>query len=1321
MDSVFQEEKEQLNKIEKRIDDIIQKYETRASELYKEIDGYYVVDNDDRENLQYIRREYHQAKEYANEYRSFKSVPYFGRLDLELDTDVDSDKDTSQIYYIGKTGIRDGLDIIVLDWRSPIGEFFYVKTEKKFKHDKSVYNLLLRRALAIDKGQLQNYNTEYDVGNVTLEGDVIDPFLLTVLKDKRRQNRLTDIIRTIQGNQNEIIRKPKNESFIVQGCAGSGKTMILLHRLSYLAFNNRNISFDQVKILTPNKFFDMHINDLSKELGLDSIERLTVEEFYVSLISSYTKKLEVSSDVITEKNMGEDFLTSVYSSNFQDQIISHYNAFWDIVIDELSSNTAFHVLHKMGVSGEKPKDYSYDSLSTLSANINKSIGDYERNQKHISEYANKTASLRDQKNNLTDEYDDCLSTLDAQIVIIKDIISQELEIQTKELEKLQVELKNATDMLEEKENEIRGVKVALDKYEALKDQCKKYTPPILTYDAIQALPPDILNYLDQLLATRKANVKKASRDYQNVPLFNFSKRNKLKKILEYETYAYVREAADALKKYTQEIQEQIDSLNTKLNYAQSELESLTANTQSQNINQLQKLVGCMQKVVSCFDTKNYPDFEVDLTSSEYEIMHPILSKYQDCFKSRNTFTKRLLIIEKSLADATSELAKFQSECVISDAEIKVLYDAQQLLQQLSFTSIYKNVALKDLRALYKEYSEPYTKNNYRHKIYVKLLFCSLYFKKAINSINFINVDEAQDLSVSEYKLLRKILGDRCVFNLYGDVNQLVYSYKGITDWEEIANTISPNVYLLNENYRNTLQITKYCNSEFGAQVYPIGINGKDVQDMSLDMAIEAILAYHTEHPESRIAITHRSGIASIREALISMLEQEDISWDEVNENKISVLSVELAKGLEFEAVISIVDHMTPNEKYISFTRALDELIVVRDKFEPNPIIDLRPDDFSEDADLILDDALPLSTDTINDAFETSQIDIKTPSNTEQTQEPKSTTNIVTAEEREVLSRVEDIIKDTINNKCDFDEIQTELIISLFNGRSVLCNAPSGWMKSIIFYAMVAFSREHKLSQSIIISQPHLQENVLVIAEKMHLKVGVIDTSIDDFMCDVKRHKYDLIFVPDNYFENSKNANDFVRYFANRVKYIATDHLDLSSTVMSTIISCGKLTNATMLLMSKSQSEVNDDSFDVINVFQEQKYDYLNKIHLISGEQKLEWLLDNLSVLSGQGLIYCDSAETCRKISKALRKKKINAPEYNNEVRPEQINFLTNAFTRESLPVLISTQEIGTNLSNANVRFIIHYDIPNDKDLYNLHLSQIGALAENPQAYDLIVM
>ena len=240
MDRVFQEEQRNLRRIEKRIAQNAAPYEARAKEYQARLADFHPVDSEDRERFLHERSVYTRASAAAKRWRDFQDSPYFARLDLDFGEDETAETAT---FYIGKEGIRDDSGIIVVDWRSEVGRCYYMKNQKEFLVKDTQYYLALRRELEIKKQKLISYYTEYDGEEASLEGDVIDPFLLTVLKDKRRQNRLTDIIQTIQSNQNEIIRRPLAENFAVQGCAGSGKTMIMLHRLSYLMFQHPDRSF----------------------------------------------------------------------------------------------------------------------------------------------------------------------------------------------------------------------------------------------------------------------------------------------------------------------------------------------------------------------------------------------------------------------------------------------------------------------------------------------------------------------------------------------------------------------------------------------------------------------------------------------------------------------------------------------------------------------------------------------------------------------------------------------------------------------------------------------------------------------------------------------------------------------------------------------------------------------------------------------------------------------------------------------------------------------------------------------------------------------
>ncbi len=220
--------------------------------------------------------------------------PYFARMDM----DVSSKRADTESFsvYVGKKGVYHNDHLLVCDWRSEVGQRYYIKSEINFSYNSFDYALRLRRGLDVRGGRLWEYHDEYtDSGSGSdseAAGRITDPFLLKVISRKRQQGQLTDIIASIQENQNSIITAPQARSMIVQGCAGSGKTMVLLHRLSYLKFNDRRLDVERIRIITPNSLFNMHINDLSRSLELDRIRRQTVDEYYCDLIGSYWMRLQ---------------------------------------------------------------------------------------------------------------------------------------------------------------------------------------------------------------------------------------------------------------------------------------------------------------------------------------------------------------------------------------------------------------------------------------------------------------------------------------------------------------------------------------------------------------------------------------------------------------------------------------------------------------------------------------------------------------------------------------------------------------------------------------------------------------------------------------------------------------------------------------------------------------------------------------------------------------------------------------------------------------------------------------------------------------------
>ncbi len=265
--------------------------------------------------------------EKMEEYRSYFEEPYFARMDL-----VD-DKEGYNSYYIGKRG-DSRLEII--DWRAPVAKRYYQKSCASFSFGEYAYQAILRRALRVKNGKfleykneylsLKDYLTEEEIGGRD-EDNVLDPFLREIIRNRKEETAVQDIIRTIQEKQYEIITLPEESNFVLQGCAGSGKTMVMLHRLSYLMYNHDGIRAHDVLIITPSKSFTDFINELATVLELNGVRTLTVQEYFMQVLKN--EKIDLSDKIDFSQKESEDYLSYVYSAQFPKDLKKKMNKVYD--------------------------------------------------------------------------------------------------------------------------------------------------------------------------------------------------------------------------------------------------------------------------------------------------------------------------------------------------------------------------------------------------------------------------------------------------------------------------------------------------------------------------------------------------------------------------------------------------------------------------------------------------------------------------------------------------------------------------------------------------------------------------------------------------------------------------------------------------------------------------------------------------------------------------------------------------------------------------------------------------------------------------------
>ncbi|MCL6452917.1 MAG: AAA family ATPase [Alicyclobacillus sp.] len=214
-------------------------------------------------------------EEQMDALRRAASEPYFGRIDIQ-----DMDSVDVVPYYIGKRGIEDSAtgDRLVLDWRAPLASVFYSFSGQGLARYEAPDGVLevdvhRKRNLAIRGGQLQRVVDSYVKGRENL--NVTDEFLLYRLTENK-DNRLRDIVSTIQAEQDRIIRADRNLAIVIQGVAGSGKTTVALHRIAYLLYQHKDrMRTDRMVIFAPNAMFVDYISEVLPELGVGGIRQTT--------------------------------------------------------------------------------------------------------------------------------------------------------------------------------------------------------------------------------------------------------------------------------------------------------------------------------------------------------------------------------------------------------------------------------------------------------------------------------------------------------------------------------------------------------------------------------------------------------------------------------------------------------------------------------------------------------------------------------------------------------------------------------------------------------------------------------------------------------------------------------------------------------------------------------------------------------------------------------------------------------------------------------------------------------------------------------------
>ena len=281
--------------------------------------------------------------DYLQKLYRIQNNPYFGSITFKTDTD-------EKRIYIGITHVEDEEKekYLVYDWRAPICSMFY-----DYELGKAEY----QAPEGIIKGEITN-KRQFTIKNGKLirvfDNNInIDDELLQQVLTEEANDKMKNIVNTIQQEQNAIIRNIKDKNLIVQGIAGSGKTSVALHRIAFLLYKIKNLNSNNVLIFFFFLIFTEYISNVLPELGesntlqttFNSFLETNLEEFknvesFTEFVERYYKYKETNKELVKYKqsdqiiedldNYIKDFIKKLH---FKDDLITRD---YEISKDELN-------------------------------------------------------------------------------------------------------------------------------------------------------------------------------------------------------------------------------------------------------------------------------------------------------------------------------------------------------------------------------------------------------------------------------------------------------------------------------------------------------------------------------------------------------------------------------------------------------------------------------------------------------------------------------------------------------------------------------------------------------------------------------------------------------------------------------------------------------------------------------------------------------------------------------------------------------------------------------------------------------------------------
>lgn len=754
---------------------------------------------------------------------------------IVVDVEDERSSDTLDMKIGLQTYLRGG-KIYVYSWKSDVCRHYILDNSsidykgtvvddgKQYDTD---YRLKLKRDIKLSFDKVKDVSQLYPASLSGQEEALSDAFLKELLS-RRNETEFRNIVFSIQKQQGAIIQEPFQKNLLVQGCAGSGKSMIMLHRLPILLYDNPgSLDKNNLYIISPSEAYIQMADDMRYQLEIEDLKMGTLRQYYDHVIRKYGHKSSEYGDVLMSDELAGASIDRVYSDRFISVMrhdIDDLIAKGDV---DLTEGLARYKLHKHRSSSALPKD-------RIAANI----------------------------------------------MTIEDIVGSDSEAVLKQAPAI----RDAVESFESLRRMLTGLKT-------------------ITIRSIE---------------------KRRTREQDELGKL-YKRTSKLDPVADKDVYERrMTEYSDIEKRisYLTDLENEVDkdedyfskTADIGKNTAGMPEEYSNANVHDiKNTSLMYPLVVRRQE---------YADFVMDYATRVISIE----DKYSEYAGSVYESADKAFSAAQRLSDIKSSLLDSKYRYSLGEARdylVGLKKNIERDLYRTIMLELEKDMGKKKIIGLQ---CSPY--------LFTQILYICNGMPNAAKE-SLISIDEAQGLAPVELDLIRNVNDNKVILNLYGDVRQHIEGTKGIDHWYEFADVTGFDRYDMNENYRNANEITEYCNKCFNMEMRAISLNGNGVHEISswnsFCKTMDGLLAGSEDKKGIKAVIVKDDhcvdALCSVFDRHSDRISRLDGKHLGVHRTKWNILTVARSKGIEFGTVVVLNRTMRRNEKYIAYTRALDELFV----------------------------------------------------------------------------------------------------------------------------------------------------------------------------------------------------------------------------------------------------------------------------------------------------------------------------------------------------------------------------------------------------------